>query len=112
MKKLLGVFLGVLSAIGGFVDIGDHVKAGQVLAVIEVPEMEQELAEDKAQLDAKQSALETARRQGERVCSSDPATGTGDDGDASIEPEHPAVLSRVRLVQQSSTSHRTNRWSG
>jgi RND family efflux transporter MFP subunit len=45
------------------VDIGDHVKAGQVLAVIEVPEMEQELAEDKAQLDAKQSALETARRE-------------------------------------------------
>src|SRR3981189_3387034 len=27
------------------VDIGDHVKAGQVLAVIDVPEMEQELAE-------------------------------------------------------------------
>jgi RND family efflux transporter MFP subunit len=45
------------------VDIGDHVKAGQVLAVIEVPEMEQELAEDEAQLDAKQSALETARRE-------------------------------------------------
>src|SRR6266508_6186255 len=31
------------------VDIGDHVKAGQVLAVIDVPEMEQELAEAKAQ---------------------------------------------------------------
>jgi acetyl/propionyl-CoA carboxylase alpha subunit len=30
------------------VDIGDHVKAGQVLAVIDIPEMEQELAEDKA----------------------------------------------------------------
>ena len=28
------------------VDIGDHVKAGQVLAVISVPEMENELAED------------------------------------------------------------------
>src|SRR5258708_39134342 len=27
------------------VDIGDHVKAGQVLAVIDVPEMKQELAE-------------------------------------------------------------------
>jgi RND family efflux transporter MFP subunit len=45
------------------VDIGDHVKAGQVLAVISVPEMENELAEDKAQLDSKQRALETARRQ-------------------------------------------------
>src|SRR3977135_4502203 len=30
------------------VDIGDHVKAGQVLAVIDVPEMVQELAEAKA----------------------------------------------------------------
>jgi multidrug efflux pump subunit AcrA (membrane-fusion protein) len=30
------------------VDIGDHVKAGQVLAAIDVPEMEQELAEDEA----------------------------------------------------------------
>jgi RND family efflux transporter MFP subunit len=45
------------------VDIGDHVKAGQVLAVISVPEMEDELAEDKAQLDSKQRSLETARRQ-------------------------------------------------
>src|SRR6516225_9316232 len=45
------------------VDIGDHVKAGQVLAVISVPEMGNELAEDKAQLDSKQRALETAQRQ-------------------------------------------------
>src|SRR3954447_26102465 len=45
------------------VDIGDHVKAGQVLAVIDVPEMEQELAEAKAQLESKQSLLESARRQ-------------------------------------------------
>jgi RND family efflux transporter MFP subunit len=45
------------------VDIGDHVKAGQVLAVISVPEMENELAEDKAQLDSKQRSLETAERQ-------------------------------------------------
>ena len=45
------------------VDIGDHVKAGQVLAVIDIPEMEQQLAEDEAQLASKQSALETARRQ-------------------------------------------------
>src|ERR1700738_5375873 len=45
------------------IDIGDHVKAGQVLAVIEIPEMEQELAEDQAQLASKESALETARRE-------------------------------------------------
>src|SRR6266436_2136600 len=45
------------------VDIGDHVKAGQVLGVISVPEMENELAEDKAQLDSKQRSLETAQRQ-------------------------------------------------
>src|SRR6266545_4247389 len=45
------------------VDIGDHVKAGQVLAVIDVPEMEQELAEAKAQLETKRRALETARWQ-------------------------------------------------
>jgi multidrug efflux pump subunit AcrA (membrane-fusion protein) len=37
------------------VDIGDHVKAGQVLAVIDIPEMEQELAEAKAQRESKQS---------------------------------------------------------
>src|SRR5580704_1049292 len=45
------------------IDIGDHVKAGQVLAVIDVPEMKQELAEAKAQLETKQRALETARWQ-------------------------------------------------
>jgi RND family efflux transporter MFP subunit len=45
------------------VDIGDHVTAGQVLAVIDLPEMEKQLAEDEAQLASKQSALETARRQ-------------------------------------------------
>jgi RND family efflux transporter MFP subunit len=45
------------------VDIGDHVKAGQVLAVIDIPEMEQELAEAKAQLESKQSSLESTRRQ-------------------------------------------------
>jgi len=45
------------------VDIGDHVKAGQVLAVIDIPEMEQELAEAKAQLESKQSSLESARLQ-------------------------------------------------
>ena len=45
------------------VDIGDHVKAGHVLAVIDIPELEHQLAEDQAQLASKQSALETARRQ-------------------------------------------------
>src|SRR3981189_3085020 len=44
------------------VDIGDHVKAGQVLAVIDVPEMKQELAEAKGQLESKRSSLESARR--------------------------------------------------
>src|SRR5882757_2022794 len=48
------------------VDIGDHVKADQVLAVIDVPEMEQELAEAKAQLESKKSSLESADRQLER----------------------------------------------
>jgi RND family efflux transporter MFP subunit len=37
------------------VDIGDHVKAGQVLAVISLPETEKELAEDEAQLAAKRA---------------------------------------------------------
>jgi RND family efflux transporter MFP subunit len=45
------------------VDIGDHVKAGQVLAIIDIPELEQQLAENQAQLASKRSALETARRQ-------------------------------------------------
>jgi RND family efflux transporter MFP subunit len=44
-------------------DIGDHVAAGQLLAIVEVPEMDKELIEAKAQLDAKQKALETARRE-------------------------------------------------
>jgi RND family efflux transporter MFP subunit len=48
------------------VDIGDHVKAGQVLAVIDIPEMEQELAEAKAQLESKKSSAESARRQLDR----------------------------------------------
>ena len=46
------------------VDIGDHVKAGQVLAVIDIPEMEQELAEAKAQLKSKEFARERAPRTG------------------------------------------------
>ena len=45
------------------VDIGDHVKAGQVLAVIDVPEMKQELAEAEAKLESQKSSLESASRQ-------------------------------------------------
>src|ERR1700716_4573930 len=40
------------------VDIGDHVKAGQVLAGVGVPELKRELAEAKAQLESKKSSLE------------------------------------------------------
>jgi RND family efflux transporter MFP subunit len=45
------------------VDIGDHVKAGQVLAVIDVPELKQQLAEAEAQLESRKSSLESARSQ-------------------------------------------------
>src|SRR5258706_3440609 len=45
------------------VDIGDHVKAGQVLAVIDVPELKQQLAEAEAQLESQKSSLESARSQ-------------------------------------------------
>ncbi len=45
------------------VDIGDHVKQGQTLAVIEEPEVEKELAEAEAQRAASQKMLETAQRQ-------------------------------------------------
>jgi RND family efflux transporter MFP subunit len=45
------------------VDIGDHVKAGDVLAVIWIPEMEKELAEAEAQLAVRQRALESAGRE-------------------------------------------------
>jgi multidrug efflux pump subunit AcrA (membrane-fusion protein) len=45
------------------VDIGDHVKAGQILAVIDVPETLQELAEAEAQLESKRKALDAAGRQ-------------------------------------------------
>src|SRR5258705_11641801 len=44
------------------VDIGDHVKAGQILAMIWVPETEQELAEAAAQLEAQRKALDAAGR--------------------------------------------------
>jgi RND family efflux transporter MFP subunit len=45
------------------VDIGDHVKAGQVLAVIDVPEMYKELGEAEAELESRKSSLERARQQ-------------------------------------------------
>src|SRR3981081_406564 len=60
-EDLFAKFSGSLSDVR--VDIGDHVKAGHVLAVIDVPEMKQELAEAKAQLESKRSSLESARRQ-------------------------------------------------
>lgn len=49
---------GYLTAVN--VDIGDHVKAGQVLAVIDVPEMEDDLTEAKATLAAKRSLFDAA----------------------------------------------------
>jgi multidrug efflux pump subunit AcrA (membrane-fusion protein) len=63
------------------VDIGDHVKAGQVLAVIDVPEMQQELAEAKAQLESKRSSLESAPptgpQQGKPGATERPCEGPG-----------------------------------
>lgn len=69
---------GYVSAVSA--DIGDHVKAGQLLATIEAPELEQEVAQAKAAAVAKrrsveaagatvrqvQQALEVARRQVQR----------------------------------------------
>src|SRR5258706_14424873 len=45
------------------VDIGAQVKAGEVLAVSDVPELKQQLAEAEAQLESKKSSLESVRRQ-------------------------------------------------
>jgi len=44
-----------------FVDIGDHVTNGQVLAQIETPELAEQLAQAKAQLDQAQAALDLAK---------------------------------------------------
>jgi RND family efflux transporter MFP subunit len=49
------------------VDIGDHVKAGDVLAVISIPEMDKELAEAEAQLAVRQRSLESANREVDRA---------------------------------------------
>src|SRR5258708_618838 len=45
------------------VDIGDHVKAGEVLAGIDVPHLKQQLAQAEAQLASKKSSLESGRSQ-------------------------------------------------
>jgi membrane fusion protein, multidrug efflux system len=47
-------------------DIGDHVKAGEVLATIAAPEVERELAQAQAAREQAQSALELARTTDER----------------------------------------------
>jgi RND family efflux transporter MFP subunit len=44
-----------------FVDIGDHVTNGQVLAQIETPELDEQLAQAKAQLDQANAALDLAK---------------------------------------------------
>ncbi len=44
-----------------FVDIGDHVTNGQVLAEIETPELDQQLAQARAQLDQAQADLDLAK---------------------------------------------------
>ena len=58
---LLAKISGYLSDVR--VDIGDHVRAGQILAVIDVPETESELAEAEAHLEVTRKALQTAQRQ-------------------------------------------------
>jgi multidrug efflux pump subunit AcrA (membrane-fusion protein) len=45
-----------------FVDIGDHVAAGQLLAVIETPEIDQELAQTQAALAQSQANLRRCER--------------------------------------------------
>ncbi len=44
-----------------FVDIGDHVTNGQVLAEIDTPELDQQLAQSKAELDQAKAALDLAK---------------------------------------------------
>lgn len=44
-----------------FVDIGDHVTNGQVLAEIDTPELDEELAQAKAQLDQAKASLDLAK---------------------------------------------------
>ena len=49
------------------VDIGDRITAGQILAVVDIPELSKELAETEAQLDSRRRSLEVAERQIERA---------------------------------------------
>ncbi len=44
-----------------FVDIGDHVKQGDVLATIETPELDQQLASEQAKADACKAQIELAK---------------------------------------------------
>jgi RND family efflux transporter MFP subunit len=44
-----------------FVDIGDHVTNGQVLALIDTPELDEQFAQAKAQLDQANAALDLAK---------------------------------------------------
>jgi RND family efflux transporter MFP subunit len=49
-----------------FVDIGDHVTNGQVLAEIDTPELDQQLAQTKAELDQAKAALDLAKTTADR----------------------------------------------
>ena len=44
-----------------FVDIGDHVTNGQVLAIIDTPELDEQIAQAKAQLDQAKASLNLAK---------------------------------------------------
>ncbi len=44
-----------------FVDIGDHVTNGQVLAIIDTPELDEQIAQAKAQLDQAKASLDLAK---------------------------------------------------
>src|ERR1019366_5939829 len=49
-----------------FVDIGEHVTNGQVLAEIDTPELDQQLAQAKAELDQANASLELAKTTADR----------------------------------------------
>jgi RND family efflux transporter MFP subunit len=49
-----------------FVDIGEHVTNGQVLAEIDTPELDQQLAQAKAELDQAKAALDLAKTTADR----------------------------------------------
>src|SRR3954453_867577 len=65
----------VMAKVAGYVqsikvDIGDHVKEGQVLATLEVPEMEDELAKAAAIIQQDDSEVQTAKDELQRAESS------------------------------------------